>query len=133
MSTRETILAALQVALASVAGGRVYRARKEQLPTLPAVIIRPESEEDTGEALGVTDTTINVSFDVYARGDIPDQAADATLSAVYAALIPNPTLGLGSDVQIMPGRIVTWDVDDYDDSRTTLMMRIQYRTAQGAM
>jgi hypothetical protein len=133
MSTRETILAALQTTLASVAGGRVYRWRKEQLLTLPAVIIRPESEEDTGEALGVTDTTMNVAFDVYARGDIPDQAADATLSAVYAALIPDPTLGLGSDVQIMPGRVVTWDVDDYDDSRITLMMRIQYRTAQGAM
>lgn len=133
MSTRETILNAIQVALSGVAGGRVYRSRKEQIQTLPAVVIRPESEEDTGEELGVTDTLLNVAVTIYARGDIPDQAADATLSAVYAALIANPTLGLTSDVQIMPGRIVSWQIEDVDDAAVTLVIRIHYRTAQGLM
>lgn len=133
MSTRETLLNALLVTLSGVAGGRVYRSRKEQLPTLPAVVIRPESEEDTGEAIGVTDTLLNVAITVYARGDIPDQAADATLSDVYAALIANPTLGLTSDVQIMPGRVVSWAVEDVDDAAVTLTIRIHYRTAQGSM
>lgn len=133
MSTRETLLAALQTALSGIAGGRVYRSRKEQMPTLPAIVIRPESEEDTGEMLGVTDTVLTVAIEIYARGDIPDQAADATLSDVYAAAIASPDLGLGSNVQIMPGRSVTWEIEDYDDAGVTLHLRIFYRTALGAM
>lgn len=133
MSTRETLLNALHVALAGCAGGRVYRSRKEQLPTVPAIVIRPESEEDNGEMLGVTDTILVVAIDIYARGDIPDKAADATLSAAYAAIIAARDLGLGSDVQLMPGRTVTWNVDGYDDADVTLTLRYLYRTALGAM
>jgi hypothetical protein len=133
MSTRETLLAALHTALSVLAGGRVYRSRKEQMPTLPAVVIRPEFEEDTGEMLGVTDTILTVAIEIYARGDIPDQAADATLSDVYAATIASPDLGLGSNVQILPGRSVTWEIEGYDDSGVTLRLRILYRTALGAM
>lgn len=133
MSTRETLLNALHVALAGCAGGRVYRSRKEQLPTVPAIVIRPESEEDNGEMLGVTDTILVVAIDIYARGDIPDKAADATLSAAYAAIIAAPDLGLGTDVQLMPGRTVTWNVDGYDDADVTLSLSYLYRTALGAM
>lgn len=133
MSTRETLLNALHVALAGCAGGRVYRSRKEQLPTVPAIVIRPESEEDNGEMLGVTDTVLVVAIDIYARGDIPDKAADATLSAAYAAIIAARDLGMGSDVQLMPGRTVTWNVDGYDDADVTLSLSYLYRTALGAM
>lgn len=133
MSTRETLLAALQTALSGLAGGRVYRSRKEQMPTLPAIVVRPESEEDPGDLLGVTDTVLTVAIEIYARGDIPDQAADVTLSAVYAAAIASPDLGLGSDVQILPGRSVTWEIENYDDAGVTLRLRILYRTAMGAM
>ncbi len=133
MSTRETLLAALHTSLSGLSGGRVYRSRKEQMPTLPAIVIRPESEEDTGEMLGVTDTVLTVAVEIYARGDIPDQAADATLSDVYAAVVATPDLGLGGDVQILPGRSVTWEIEDYDDAGVTLRLRILYRTALGAM
>lgn len=133
MSIRETILAALHTQLASVAGVQVSRTRREQINTLPAVIVRPESEEDPGEMLGVIDTVLTVACDIYARGDIPDQAADATLDAVYAALSTDPTLGLGSEVQILPGRTVNWSTDSFDDSLVTLTLRITYRTSQGAM
>ena len=37
MTTRDTLLAAIASALSGVASGRVYRTRREQLPTLPAV------------------------------------------------------------------------------------------------
>ena len=74
-----------------------------------------------------------VAIDIYAHGDIPDQAADATLSAAYAALIASPTLGLGSDVQILPGRVVQWQIEAFDDVSARLNLRIFYRTALGAM
>lgn len=133
MSRRETILAAVQTTLSGLCGGRVYRTRKEQLPTVPAIVIRPEEEQDVGELLGVTDTTLNVAVEVYARGDIPDQAADSTLSLAYAALFNASDLGLGSDVQILPGRSVSWNEDNFDDCAAILRIRILYRTAQGAM
>ena len=61
-------------------------------------------------------------------GDIPDQAADATLSAAYAALIASPTLGLGSGVQILPGRVVQWQIEADDVPR--LNLRISFTVRQ---
>ena len=135
MSTRETILAAVASTLvtASVASGRVYRSRKEQLPTLPAVIVAPQSEEAVENALGLADRRISVGVEVYAKGDTPDNAADATLAAAWAALFAAPDLGLGSDVQIDPLHGIDWDFEDHDYVRATLRVTINYRTAIGAM
>lgn len=133
MTSRETILAAVHGTLAAGTGLRVSRSRREQVTDLPAVIVRPESEEDTGDMLGVTDTVLTVAIDIYGRAEIPDQATDAPLAAVYAALTTDPTLGLGSDVQVLPGRSVQWDTDAFDDARVTLTVRIIYRSSPGAM
>ena len=133
MSTRETVLAAVHATLSGLCGGRVYRSRKDQLPTVPAIVIRPEDEEDTGELLGVTDTTLTISVEIYARGETPDLAAYATLSSAYAQLAASSDLGLGSNVQILPGRTVAWAEDNYSDCSAILRIRIIYRTAQGAM
>lgn len=135
MSTRETILAAVASTLvtASVAAGRVYRSRREQLPTLPAVIVTPQSEEAVESVLGLMDRRISVGVDVYAKGDTPDNAADATLAAAWSALFAAPDLGLGSDVQIDPLHSIDWDFEDYDHVRATLRVTVIYRTATGSM
>ncbi len=128
MSLRESILSALQTTLASLCGGRVYRSRQEQLPALPAIVIRPETENDPGEMLTVSDSTLTVAVEIYARGDIPDQAADPVLTAALSALRADSTLGLGSDVQILPARRVDWQIENYDDGAATLHIDILYRT-----
>ena len=133
MTTRDTLLAAIASALSGVASGRVYRTRREQLPTLPAVIITPDSEETEEQALGVEDSTLTVAIDVFAKGDTPDNAADSTLSAIWTALRATPDLGQGSDVQLLPRRTVQWDTEDYDYMRATLRVTYLYRTATGAM
>ena len=135
MSARETLLAAVASTLvtASVASGRVYRSRREQLPTLPAVIVTPAAEDANEDVMGREDATLTVDLDVYARGDAPDNAADATLAAAWAALRATPTLGLGVDVQLMPGRRIAWDFEDFDYVRATLSVAYFYRTATGAM
>lgn len=135
MSQRETILAAVAATLvtANVASGRVYRTRREQLPTLPAVIVEPRGELAEEAVIGMSDAELSVAVAVYARGDIPDQAADTTLAAVHAALMATPQLGLGSDVMVMPKRDINWDVEEYDTARVTLNYTINYRTAIGAM
>jgi hypothetical protein len=133
MSTRETILAAIATALSGVAGGRVYRSRREDLGTLPAVVITPDGEEAEEAVLGVTDRRLVVAVDVYAKGDTPDTAADATLAAAWAALAAAPTLGLGTDVQLWPAHSIDWDFEDFDYARATLRVTYLYRTATGSM
>lgn len=128
MSARDNILVALRAALSGLCDGRVYRSRLDQLPVLPAIIITPESETDTGEMLGCTDATLTVAISIYARADIPDQAIDPILAAVLAAIRTDSTLGLGSDVQIQPSRRIDWDIQNYDDGAATLHIDITYRT-----
>lgn len=127
MSARETILAALLATLSGLCSGRVYRSRKEQLPALPAIVIRPESEKTVQQVLGCHDATLTVVIEIYARGDVPDQAADATLQAVIEALQATPTLGLSDAVQVSPDLEYEWAIENYDDAGITLRLVIDYR------
>lgn len=133
MSTRDTILAAIATALSGVASGRVYRTRREQIGTVPAVIIEPQTESAEETVLGMTDRRLSVGIQVLAKGDTPDNALDATLAAVWAALAPANALGLGSEVQIDPAHEIDWDTEDYDYGRATLRVNVDYRTATGSM
>jgi hypothetical protein len=133
MSTRETILAAIATTLAALAGGRVYRSRREQIATLPAVNILPDSETASEYALGAMDRRLTVSVQVLANGDTPDAAADSVLAAAWSALYATPDLGLGSDVQLDPAHEIAWDFEDYDYTRATLRVNYLFRTATGSM
>lgn len=133
MSTRETLLAAVAAALAGVAGGRVYRSRQEQIGTLPAINILPGAESAQEYALGAMDRRLTVNVHVMAKGDTPDTAADAVLSAAWAALAATPALGLGSDVQMDMAHEVDWEFEDYDYTRATLRVTYIYRTTIGSM
>jgi hypothetical protein len=132
MSTRETILAALATTLSGVASGRIYRSRREQLQTLPAVVIEPLSETASEIVLGVLDRRLTVGIAVYAKGDTPDNAADVTLAACWSSLFVTPGIAL-SDVQIEPSHVIEWDIEDYDYARATLRITVSYRTAIEAM
>ncbi len=133
MSARDTLLAAVATALSGVASGRVYRSRGEQLPTLPAVIVSPLSEESGEPFLGVMDRRLTLGIDVYAKGDTPDNAADSTLDAVWAALAAAPNLGLGDGVQLDMSHSIEWGLDDYDHGRAQLRVAYTYRTTIGSM
>lgn len=130
MSTRESILAAFATQLAAVASGRVYRSRREQLPTLPAIIIEPVAGRSEEIALGAVEHELTVSVAVFAKGDTPDSTADATLLAAHTALIADRALGLGAanGVTLMPDFDVDWNFEDYDYVRAEHRYRVIYRT-----
>jgi hypothetical protein len=128
MTTRESILAATKAKLSSLADGRVYRSRKEQFPALPAIVIRPDSANTEGDALGVTDWVFGVSVELYNSADTPDQAADPLLDQVLSLLSESNALGLGADVQIRPSRRLDWNFESYDDLQVVLHLDIDYRT-----
>lgn len=133
MSTRESILAAMLTALSGLANGRVYRTRQEQLSTLPAIVIEPQQDTTTEYVLGRADSRLTVNVSVFAKGDIPDSAADAALASVWSTLFATPSLGLGDGVQLLPDREVIWNFDDYDYGQAILRVTYLYSTAIGAM
>ena len=128
MTTREDVLAAFATKLASVASGRVYRSRREQLPTLPAVIVEPDSARSEELALGAMDHELVVRVEVLAKGDTPDSAADATLLAAHTALIADRSLGLSNGIPLLPEFETDWNFDDYDYVRATHRYKVTYRT-----
>jgi hypothetical protein len=133
MSTRETLLAAIATTLSGVASGRVYRSRREQMGTLPAVVVEPIEESGSEYVLGYCDRRLAVGVSVFAKGDTPDNAADATLAAAWAALAAAPTLGLGDGVQLDMEHAVDWDIEEIDHCRAVLRVTYSYRTATGSM
>ena len=133
MSTRDSVLAAFQTTLSSLASGRVYRSRLEQLPAIPAIVITPDAEEAEEKLLGVMDAELTVTVAIYAKGDTPDNAADALLASVHSALCADLSLGLGSNVQILPRRRVGWEFDQYDEARLAVRYTVFYRTTFGGM
>lgn len=133
MSARETILASIASALSALAGGRVYRSRLEQLPALPAIVIEPVEEESAEVVLGLMDRLLTIGIHVFATSDTPDAGADAVLASAWSALSADPTLGLGSAVQLDMAHRITWNFADIDQVRATLMVRVNHRTAATAM
>lgn len=128
MSTRETVLAAIAAQLSGVAGGRVYRSRREQIDALPAVVIEPVSAEATEVVLGAVDHELTVAVAVLANGETPDGAADATLVDVHAALVADRSLGLGNGVTLLPGFSTDWDFEAFDFVRAENRYRVVYAT-----
>ena len=127
MSARENVLEALFTTLTPILPGSVWRSRKEQFPSLPAIVISPLTEEGQGDVLGRIDCTLSVAIAVYARAEIPDQAADQILEDILSALNADTTIGLGSDVQILPSRRIDWAIENHDDNAATLHLEILYR------
>lgn len=132
-STREEILSAIASKISGVAGGRIYRTRREQIKTLPVVLVEQAGMSSRENVLGVTDHELNVSVAVLGSGDMPDSAVDATLISVHTALTADRTLGLGNDVQLLPDwETEAPDIDAYDYARVAHRYTVTYRTATGA-
>ena len=131
MSAREDVLAAIAAILvtASVAGGRIYRTRQESIVTMPAVNVEPVSDQVDQPVIGRMDHMLRVAVNVFASGDTPDNAADATLDAVITTVLGNPTLGIGNSIQVHSAHEISWDFSDFDIARATVIFNISIRTA----
>lgn len=136
MSTRETILEAVKNLLttASVAGGRIYRTRREELITLPAVVVEPGRQSGQEVMLGVMDHEFEIACRVFARGDVPETAADATIAALHAVMFADLSLGLGSDVQLSPRYDMSDpQIENYDSVEIVVRYPVTYRTLFAAL
>jgi hypothetical protein len=130
-STRKSILNAIQTVLSSISDSRVYRARKEQFPALPAIVITTIEENSVEISIGRCHSELLVGISVYAKSDIPDDGADDVLKSCWDTLLENINLGLGDGVQISTTRAIKWEYDDYDLVKATLFVSIKYITSGG--
>lgn len=140
MSTRETILAAVQsvllaaTAVTALVGTRIYRTRREQITAVPALQIEQDGVEAEQMVLGYTDHTMDIVITAFGEGDTPDSAPDAALSAAHAALMADPTLGQSNGVQILPNyRADPPNVDGIDFATIAHRYQVFYRTATNAL
>ena len=136
MSTkREQILAAIAATLAGTTGvgTRVYRSRQEAFSRqeAPAIIIEPGPDNPGQEPVSTCkiDWTLNVSIAVYARGNVPDQAADTVVLSLHSKLLADRTLG-GLVMDIWPGGVdPQFDKGDLATVWMVCTYIIRYRTS----
>lgn len=139
MSMVNTLVTAVVAALqaAPAVAPRVERVRLRALPAnaATAVVVRPlasevlDAELPTGYPYA---WTTQVAVECYARapqGTPPDVAVDALLSAVYARLMADATLG-GAATVLQPQAITfDFDVDGENVVCATLQINARQRTA----
>lgn len=132
LSRRELILQALVASVASlpdVTG--IYRSRVEAFSRdeAPALVIEAGQAVPTIYATCKLNWEMDVLVSSYARGPVPDTAADAVLTAAHALLMADRTVG-GLAIDLVPG-VVTTDLEraDLASCWLTAVYRVSYRTA----
>lgn len=104
-----------------------------------AVVVRPLQAEVIEQALSPgypVSWTSAISVECYARSGVataPDVAVDSLLSAVFARLMADPTLG-GVVLSLQPKNIA-WDFDADGEQTTcaTLVLHARHRASGGAL
>jgi hypothetical protein len=131
MSAREQILQAMTALADTVPGVVVYRSREAALSRAEgtAILVRPEEETVVSEMTGFTKRDLAVGVTIIARGQIPDQVADAAIVAMHAAVAANQTLG-GLCARIIE-EATKWDFEVADQNAVAAVVtyRIRYLTS----
>jgi hypothetical protein len=137
-SLREQMLAAAQAALigATDADDRVYRSRRDirVQDERSAIVLVPVSEECDPGQKGIHQThRLLIRFTVYARGPVPDQAADAICAQLHLALMADETLG---GVAVRTGPVSTqwrFSDDDQDAVQVDALYEAIYSTRRASL
>lgn len=108
-SKREQILAAITAALAGTTGvgSRIYRSRVEPMARQesPAIIVEPLKDRcEQNTSLPTLDWSLLVRVAVVIRANVPDQAADPTVSSLHSKIMADLTLG-GLAIDIQPFQV----------------------------
>lgn len=131
-SRREQILSAVETLLTgnTPAGANVFRCRVTSVEreASPAIVIRPEEDIPEKQFSGMLIWNLSIAIDIYTRGDVPDQLADAVIVSTHALIMADRTLGgLVSLVSPAPAK---WEMQDADQvaGLATFLYRVTYTT-----
>lgn len=124
-SISEQILERIKTTLAATAGvdGRCWRSRRSPVgpEEMPAIIIKPDTEAPSEGTTGGTDARTDVLVEVFARGLVPDSAADPVRVSAHSLLMTDATQG-GLAIDTSEAG-TTWDLDDSDEGTCKVTMR----------
>lgn len=138
-SRAEAIVAAIFTLLSTdtdYADNNVWRTRLRPIPAGKnlAIVVR-QGPDTNGEAITLRNVfrQLRVTVEIYARGDVPDQIADALVVEVVSRLTEDTTLsGLCDDV--LPGnKVPNWEARDTDLVMMDLDFLIDYEVARDAI
>lgn len=131
---REQILAKVATTLATTTGvtGRIYRSRQEAFARneAPAMVIEPGPDNAAPEPVSTCkiDWTFTVVIAIYARGAIPDQAADGVIQSMHNLLLADRSLG-GLAMDIWPASFdPQFDKADLASAWIVTTYTVRYRT-----
>lgn len=132
ISRREQIIQALDASLASLPGVTgVYRSRVEAFSRdeSPALTIEAGQAIPTIHAQCKIDWSMDLLVSAYARGAVPDTAADAVLTAAHGLLMADRTVG-GLAINLSPGPVTT-DLERADAASCwmTAVFSVTFRTS----
>lgn len=122
MTLTESIIQACVAALqAGNTGATVYRGRTSTFGAseLPAINVKPETDDAQNYAQNLTRADFNLNFEIHAtHGDAADQLADPIMEKLHQALLQNTILStLCAHIQYKARR---WEFEDGDGSATKL-------------
>jgi hypothetical protein len=132
LSRREQIIQALAASVASLPGVTgVYRSRVEAYSRdeSPALTIEAGQAIPVIHAQCKIDWSLDVLVSAYARGAVPDTAADAVLTAAHGLLMADRTVG-GLAINLSPGPVTT-DLERADAASCwmTAVFTVTFRTS----
>lgn len=126
MTVQEQILQAVVLALQGVAGvALVERSRKVGIDrdAAPAIIVRPDAEQDERFGAGTDKHMLDVLVIVHTRGDPWDAAAAPIVAAAHVAVMTNAGIAaLAKDV-----RRISCDPEDVEADATAGQYLLRYR------
>lgn len=128
---REQILAALHDQLEELTNVRVYRSRSapivSEFEQTSGITLRPLAEQ-VEQGIGYATRDLEVRVDVFERGDVPDQKADALVQRVHDAVMQDTRLaGIAVNIEEVS---TEWDFEDadWDGVAVRITYRITYRS-----
>lgn len=132
LSIREQIVQALATSVAAlpvVTGVCRSRVEAYSRDESPALTIEAGQAIPTIHALCKIDWSMDLLVSAYARGAVPDTAADAVLTAAHALLMADRTVG-GLAINVTPGPVTT-DLERADAASCwmTAVYTVTYRTS----
>lgn len=135
MTRAEQLTAAIFTALTTptaLANGNVWRSKLRPIPQESdlAIVVR-QGADSRGQATTIENVQrqLVVTTEIYARGDIPDQLADAVIEDVITRVLADRSLG-GLCDNIVPGnRVPEWAARDTDLVVVDVDFLIDYETS----
>lgn len=123
MTTVATILSS-----AATVSGRVFRDRYEALARdeMPAIVIQPQQEDPTINAIPYSDRMLTISVDILVSGRPLSVLVDSIRVSVHSLLMADRTLGgLAADIQ---EGTTLWDAESGEIGVCRIPYRIKFRT-----